>query len=119
MIARLLRIPQQLPKTALEVLRAPSQRRRDRLIDAGADERQDEEQEGQANRDVDGWVVQHPCFRSMGRPLRTTPQATTTPDARSRRHRSQEPPILSADVALVPPTGRSQERSGPGGRRRA
>ena len=58
-----LRILKQFPQTALEVLRTPARRRRDRLIDPGADDRKDEEDEDQANSDIECGKVQHRADR--------------------------------------------------------
>src|SRR6266536_4323445 len=59
----LVRILQQLPDAAFEILRAPACQRRDRQVDPGEDEREDEEEEDQANRHVERREVQHAARR--------------------------------------------------------
>src|SRR5262245_4394476 len=53
------RILEQLPDSPLEILRAPSQPARNRLVDPRADEGEDEEDEDQPKRNIKCRKVQH------------------------------------------------------------
>ena len=57
------RILEQLPQALLEVLRSPAGERGDRLVDAGANDGEDEVQEDQADGDIERGEVHHRAGR--------------------------------------------------------
>src|SRR3954447_1396538 len=65
----LLGVVQQLPEAALQVLRPPAKRGSDRLVDPRGDQRENEKDEDQPQRDIQGREVQNPPTPPPAPPL--------------------------------------------------